>query len=198
MPVLRPAILLFLTLAMICGGFYPGMVTILAQVIFPVEANGSFISDGRGKVIGSALIGQPCSDPAYFWPRPSATAGFAYNPLSSGGSNAGPSNPDYLLAVRERVRVLRASGMEGLIPAELVQASASGLDPHITPEAALSQIPRIAKYHRLGKTELATLVAGKTVSPQLGIFGEPRVNVLELNLALDAISPPGRSQTEKP
>ena len=191
MLAIRPAILLFMSLTIICGGFYPVVVTGIAQALFPREANGSFISDGSGKVIGSALIGQPFSDPKYFWPRPSATAGFAYNPRASGGSNAGPTNPGYLHAVGERVKLLRDSGIDGPIPAELVQASASGLDPHITPEAARIQVPRIAKLRRLSESRLATLIAVKTERPQLGIIGEPRVNVLELNLALDEVTPVG-------
>jgi K+-transporting ATPase ATPase C chain len=194
---LKPAVLMLLLLTVICGGLYPAVVTGIAQAVFPQQADGSFIVDRSGRTIGSTLIGQPFSDPKYFWSRPSATAGNAYNPLASGGANAGPTNADYLAAVRERVKVLRASGVVGPIPADMAQASASGLDPHITPDMAKIQIPRIARDRRISESELATLVAAYTEKPQLGIFGVPKVNVLKLNLALDEIkAEAGRSTTE--
>lgn len=185
---LKSALLLFLAFTIICGGIYPAVVTGVAQVLFPKEANGSLVADDSGNRIGSTLIGQPFSDPKYFWPRPSATSDFGYNPLASGGSNAGPTNPVYLHIVSERVKALRASGITAPLPAEMVQASASGLDPHITPEAARLQIPRVATAR--GLAEATVLQAVNTISEerQFGILGAPRVNVLELNLVLDKLT----------
>ena len=158
------------------------------RLLFPHQANGSLITDANGQAVGSSLIGQPFSDPNYFWPRPSATAEFAYNPLASGGSNSGPSNPAFLTTVTERVEALRATGFTGPIPADLVLASASGLDPHISLEAARLQIPRIAKTRDLSEDAVAGLVASHTEGRQFGLLGEPRVNVLLLNRALDSQS----------
>lgn len=189
MKELKPAILFCLAFTLICGGIYPAVVTGIAAVAFPKEAQGSFVTDRGGRVAGSLLIGQPFSDPKYFWPRPSATADFPYNPMASGGSNSGPTNPDYLKAVAARVKALREAGITGSIPAELVQASASGLDPDITPEAAAVQIPRVACARGMGEAELERLVAAHTAEPQLGFLGERRVNVLALNLALDTLAP---------
>lgn len=187
MKEVKSAILLFVAFTILCGGIYPATVTGLAQVFFPEEAGGSLITDGSGRTVGSRLIGQPFSDPKYFWPRPSATAPFGYNPASSGGSNLGPTNPDYLRQVEERVRALRESGISGEVPAELVQASASGLDPHLSPEGAEAQIPRVAKARGMTAEALRKLVAARIEGRQLGFFGEPRVNVLELNLELDSL-----------
>jgi len=186
---LKPTILLLLIFTIICGGIYPAMVTGVAQVVFPHQANGSIITGKSGKQVGSSLIGQPFSAEKYFWPRPSATSEFAYNPLASGGSNAGPSNPDYLRMVGERVKALRKSGITGSIPADLVQASASGLDPHISVEAALLQIPRVARARQLSTEAIRKIVAHATVDRQLGLFGEPRINVLVLNSELDTLTP---------
>lgn len=186
---LKPAILMVIIFTIICGGIYPALVTAIASAVFPSQARGSFIIDRNGKEIGSSLIGQPFSDPKYFWPRPSATTGFGYNPLASGGSNAGPSNPDYLKTVADRVKALRASGVTGTIPADLVQASASGLDPHITPEAALLQVARVAKARGVPEAMLIKAVAQATQDRQLGFMGESRVNVLVLNLELDRLKP---------
>lgn len=183
---LKPAILIFLLFTVICGGIYPAMVTGIAHAVFPKQAEGSFILDRNGKTIGSALIGQPFSDPKYFWSRPSATPGFSYNSLASGGANAGPTNADYLATVAERVKVLRDSGVTAPIPAELVQASASGLDPHITPAAAQIQIRRVARVRGVSEAELDKLLTSHIEARLLGFLGEPRVNVLELNTALDA------------
>ena len=185
MKELKPAILLFIAFTIICGGIYPAVVTGIASVAFPKQAKGSFITDKTGKVTGSALIGQPFSAPNYFWPRPSATADFGYNPLASGGSNLGPTNPDFLKTVGERVKALREAGVTGNIPTDLVQASASGLDPHISPEAAKVQLPRIAKARGVSEEALVQLVGQATEERQLGFLGEPRVNVLILNLTLD-------------
>ena len=182
---LKSAILLFILFTIICGGIYPVLITGVAHALFPSQAKGSFITDKSGTVIGSALIGQPFSDPKYFWPRPSATSDFGNNPMASGGSNAGPTNPDYLKTVGERVKTLRDSGVTGHIPAELVQASASGLDPHISPEAAMLQVSRVATVRGVTEEKVLTVVQYATVGSQLGFLGVPRVNVLVLNLELD-------------
>ena len=186
MKEMRPAILMFLLFTVICGGLYPAVVTGVAQAFFPGQAQGSFVTDHNKREVGSALIGQPFSDRRYFWPRPSATGDFGYNPMASGGSNLGPTNPDYLKAVADRVKALRESGVTGIIPAELVQASASGIDPEISPEAARLQVARVAKARGMQAGEVEKLISAQTKDRQWGFLGEPRVNVLELNLALDA------------
>lgn len=185
MKELKPAILMCLLFTLLCGGLYPAVVTGLAQTIFPRQANGSLIIDANGRTVGSSLIGQPFSGPRYFWPRPSATAEFAYNPMASGGSNSGPTNPAFLATVAERIGALRATGATTPIPADLVLASASGLDPHISLDAARLQIPRIALARNLSEDAVAGFVANHTEGRQLGLLGEPRVNVLLLNRALD-------------
>jgi K+-transporting ATPase ATPase C chain len=184
---IKPAILMFIVFTVICGGIYPAVITGIAQVVFPKQANGSFITDKGGKMVGSILIGQPFSEAKYFWPRPSATPDYAYNPAGSGGSNSGPTNPAYLETVAGRVKNLRDAGLSGPIPADLVQASASGLDPHITPEAAKVQIARVAKSRGMNEEALTKLVAAHTEERQLGFLGVPRVNVLTLNLELDTL-----------
>jgi potassium-transporting ATPase KdpC subunit len=183
---IKPAILLFIIFTIICGGIYPAVVTGVAYAIFPKQAAGSFITDKGGKEIGSTLIGQPFSDPKYFWPRPSATSDFGYNATASGGSNSGPTNPVYLQTVGDRVKAFRDTGVTGKVPADLVQASASGLDPHISPESARLQVARVAKARGLTEDMLIMAVAQATEGRQLGFLGEPRVNVLELNLSLDS------------
>jgi len=184
---IKPAILMLVIFTVICGGIYPAIVTGVAHAVFPKQAKGSFITDNQGREVGSSLIGQPFSDAKYFWPRPSATSDFGYNPAGSSGSNAGPTNPDYLKTVGDRVKSLRDSGITGQIPAELVQASASGLDPHISPEAASLQIPRVARARGISEQELGTVVAASTSGRQFGILGDPRVNLLVLNLKLDKL-----------
>ncbi len=184
---IKPAILLFVIFTIICGGIYPLAVTGIAQAVFPKQAKGSFIADKAGKEIGSSLIGQPFSDAKYFWPRPSATSDFSNNPMGSSGSNSGPTNPDYLKTVGDRVKALRDTGVTGPIPAELVQASGSGLDPHVSPEAAALQIPRVAKSRGMSEDALKKLVAAHTEGRQFGMLGDPRVNVLKLNLELDGV-----------
>ena len=184
---IKPAILMFIAFTVICGGIYPAVVTGIAQVVFPKQANGSLITDKDGKTVGSILIGQPFTEAKYFWPRPSATPDYAYNPAGSGGSNSGPTNPAYLETVAGRVKNLRDAGLSGPIPADLVQASASGLDPHITPEAAKVQIARVAKSRGMNEEALSKLVAAHTAERQLGFLGVPRVNVLTLNLELDTL-----------
>lgn len=187
MKEIKPAILLFLALTIICGGIYPALVTGIARAIFPRQAAGSFIFDTNGREVGSALISQPFSDAKYFWPRPSVSGNFGHNPLTSGGSNFGPTNPAYLATVAERVRVLRESGVRGAIPAGLAQASASGLDPHISPESAMLQLPRVARARGLSEAEVARVVSRASEERQLGFLGAPRVNVLVLNLELDRL-----------
>ena len=184
---IKPAILLFIIFTVICGGIYPAVVTGVAHALFPKQAAGSFITDKSGKEIGSTLIGQPFSDPKYFWPRPSATSDFGYNAMASGGSNAGPTNPDYLKTVGDRVKALRDTGVTGMVPADLVQASASGLDPHVTPESALLQVPRVAKARGVPADLVRSAVAHATEDRQFGFLGAPRVNVLVLNLELDTL-----------
>jgi K+-transporting ATPase ATPase C chain len=185
----KTALLIFVAFTMICGGIYPAIVTGIAQAVFPKRANGSFITDKSGKIAGSALIGQAFSDPKYFWPRPSSTGDFGYNPATSGGSNLGPTNPDYIRQVEERVRKLRNSGFTGNIPSEMVQASGSGLDPDISPNAAIAQIPHVAAARGVNEEALRNLVNAHIEDRQLGIFGDRRVNVLALNLALDKLAP---------
>jgi len=182
------AVVLFLLLTVATGIVYPGVVTGVAQIAFREPANGSLIVRD-GKPIGSALIGQPFSDPKYFWSRPSATAPQPYNGLASSGSNQGPTNPALAAAVRERVEALRATdpGNDAPVPADLVTASASGLDPHISPAAAEYQLRRVARLRGLEEAKLRALVQQHTEGRQLGVLGEARVNVLPLNLALDAL-----------
>jgi len=182
---LKPALLLFAALTLLCGGIYPAAVTLVAGSAFPRQAAGSFVKDASGRVIGSNLIGQPFTDPKHFWPRPSATSPFAYNPGGSSGANLGPTNPDFLATVANRVTALRAAGITGLVPADLVLASASGLDPHVTLAGARAQVARVARARGLSEPELERLVTSHIEGRQLGILGEPRINVLELNLALD-------------
>ena len=182
---LKSALLLLVFLTFLLGGIYPAVVTVAAHLFFPRQAEGSLVADGRGRVVGSSLIGQPFSEAKYFWPRPSATPDFPYNPLSSAGSNLGPTHPELMRQVQERVARLRDSGITGEIPADLLFASASGLDPHISPEAAWLQAPRVAGARGLAVEKVHLLVAMLTEGPQAGTLGAPRVNVLALNMALD-------------
>ncbi len=184
---LRISLLMLLVFTVITGVLYPLAVTGIAQAVFPRQANGSLIRQ-HGQVIGSALIGQPFSSPQYFWSRPSATTPFPDNSLASGGSNLGPTNPVLLQQVKARIAALHAAdpSQHAPIPVDLVTASGSGLDPDISPAAALYQVPRIARLRHLSEQRVRALVARYTTLRQLGFLGEPRVNVLELNLALDA------------
>src|SRR6266850_5635673 len=183
---IRPALVLLIVLSVLTGLIYPAVVTGVAQLVFPRQANGSLIVRD-GKVVGSSLIGQPFDDPKYFWGRPSATSPFSYNAASSSGSNQGPTNPALYDAVKGRVEALRAAdpGNTAPVPVDLVTASGSGLDPHISPAAALYQAGRVARARTLDESTVRHLVQQHTEGRQLGFLGEPRVNVLALNLALD-------------
>jgi K+-transporting ATPase ATPase C chain len=184
----RPAVVLLIAFTILTGLVYPLAVTSLAQAIFPYQANGSFILRGN-RVVGSALIGQPFNDPRYFWGRPSATTSFPYNAAASSGSNLGPSNPALADAVKARVEALQAAdpGNAAPVPVDLLTASASGLDPHISVAAALYQVPRVARARGLAPTTLQQIVEQHVEGRQFGILGERRVNVLKLNLALDGV-----------
>jgi K+-transporting ATPase ATPase C chain len=185
---LRPAFVILVVMIALTGVAYPLAVTGLAQVAFPQEANGSLVAvDGR--VVGSSLVAQGFADAGYFHPRPSAAGAAGYDAASSGGSNLGPTSAALVAAVAERIAAL---GPTGPVPVDLVTASGSGLDPHISPAAAAFQIERVAAARALPPAEVAALVADQTEGRTLGLLGEPRVNVLLLNLALDTMAPPDR------
>jgi len=182
----RAAIVSLALFTVVTGVAYPVLVTLIAQLVFPHQATGSLILKD-GKAVGSTLIGQPFDDPKYFWSRPSATSPFGYNAGASGASNLSPTNADLVKAVQGRVDALRAAdpGNTAPVPVDLVTASGSGLDPHISPAAALYQVERVAKARKMSAADVRALVEKHTEGRQLGFFGEPRVNVLALNLALD-------------
>lgn len=190
MKLLRPCLVITAFLLLVCCLAYPAAVTAVAQVVFPRQANGSLITQG-GRVRGSSLLGQTFADnathPGYFWGRPSgASVDSATGVTYSSGSNYGPLNPALHDEVRQRVAALRATGVTGPIPIDLVTKSASGLDPHISPAAAQIQVPRVARARSMSEDAVRSLVAAHTQGSTLALLGEPRVNVLELNLALDA------------
>lgn len=185
---LRRSLGMLIVMTLITGLAYPLVVTGISQVVFPGKAAGSLI-ERDGKVVGSTLMGQPFSDPKHFWSRPSATPPYPYNAASSSGSNLGPLNPVLADAVTARIKALRDAdpGNIAPVPVDLVTASASGLDPHISPAAAEYQVNRVARARNLEPKKVRVLVAQFTEDRQLGFLGEPRVNVLLLNLALDAL-----------
>jgi K+-transporting ATPase ATPase C chain len=185
--LIRPAVVSLGIFTVLTGIAYPLAVTGVAQAVFPHQANGSVIVAG-GEEVGSALIGQPFGDPRYFWGRLSATAPVAYNGAASSGANLGPTNDALIAAVRARIDALHAADPEhaAAVPVDLVTASASGLDPHISPAAAEYQSGRVARLRGMDVAAVRKLVAAHTEGRQLGVLGEPVVNVLELNLALDA------------
>ncbi len=183
---LKVSLAMLPVLAIVTGVIYPLVVTGIGRLVFPRAAAGSLI-ERDGRVVGSRLIGQPFDDPRYFWGRPSATGPIAYNAAASAGSNLGPTNPARIEAVRARVEALRAAdpGQAAPIPIDLVTASGSGLDPDISPAAAAFQVPRVARSRGLDEDIVRQVVAAATRERDLGLLGEPRVNVLALNLALD-------------
>jgi potassium-transporting ATPase KdpC subunit len=188
--LIRNAISMLVVMTVVTGLVYPLVATGVAQVLFPHQANGSLIMRD-GKPIGSELIGQTFDDPKYFWGRPSATTPQPYNGTASNGSNLGPTNPALRDAVKQRIDALHAAdpGNNTPVPADLVTASGSGLDPEISPAAAQYQIARVARVRKLNVDQVQQLVAQYTRGRQLGLLGEPRVNVLQLNLALDQLQP---------
>jgi potassium-transporting ATPase KdpC subunit len=184
---IRPALVLLGAFTLITGVIYPAAVTGIAKFAFPAQAQGSIVMR-EDKPIGSALIGQTFTSPKYFWARPSATGPMPTNAAASSGSNQGPLNPALADAVKARIHALKAADPQQTspIPVDLVTASASGLDPHISPAAAAWQAPRVARERGLAREQVETLIAQHTEGRQFGVLGEPRVNVLALNLALDA------------
>ena len=187
---LRPAVSLLLALTVLCGAIYPLAVTGIGRLAFPAQAEGSLIAV-NGKAVGSRLIGQAFTSPRYVWGRPSATGPMPDNAAGSSGSNLGPTNPALLDAVKGRIAALRAADPDNRapVPVDLVTASASGLDPDISPAAALYQAGRVARARGLDRARVEALVRAHTRAPLLGFLGEARVNVLALNLDLDAIAP---------
>jgi potassium-transporting ATPase KdpC subunit len=178
--LLRPCLVLMAVLTIITGVLYPLVVTVTAQAVFPRQAAGSLVEE-NGHVIGSALIGQAADGPGWFWPRPSACT---WNASSSSGANLAPVTPPQIQAWRDRATVLRAGGLTGTLPADLVTSSGSGLDPHLSPAAALAQVPRIAAARQLDPQRVQDLVRGLVEGPDLGLLGSPRVAVLALNRGL--------------
>ena len=186
---LRPAAMMLLLFTLLTGALYPAVVTALAQLLFPSQANGSLLKDTQGQLVGSALIGQTFSDPKYFWSRPSGTSPYSYNAGASSGSNLGPTNPALTDAVAARIQALKTVDPDNKapVPVDLVTASGSGLDPQISLAAADYQVQRIAKVRNISETKIRELVSVHSEDRQWGVFGEPRVNVLQLNLALDQV-----------
>jgi K+-transporting ATPase ATPase C chain len=186
--ILRQAVACIVVFTVITGVIYPLVVTGVAQLVFPHQANGSLLID-NGKTVGSSLIGQSFSSPKYFWARPSATSPMPYNAANSSGSNLGPLNPALTENVKARITQLKAAdaASKQAVPVDLVTASGSGLDPDISPASAQYQVARVAKVRNIDESEVRKLIAEYTRDRQLGILGEPRVNVLELNLALDGL-----------
>ena len=186
---LLPALRITLAISVLTGLIYPALVTVICQTLFPTQANGSLIT-ANGKILGSALIGQNFTQPGYFHPRPSAAGTDGYDPTSSGGSNFGPSNPKLIDRVKASLDAVHKENptLTGLIPADMVTASASGLDPHISPANADLQVARVAQARSLAPDLVRQLIAAHTDPRGLGFLGDPGVNVLRLNLALDGIA----------
>lgn len=187
--IIRPAAMLLVVMTVLTGVIYPLVVTGIAQVVFPTQANGSLIHEGD-QLVGSTLIGQPFDDAKYFWSRPSATGPSPYNAGASSGSNLGANEPNLISAVKDRIETLKKADPtnELPIPVDLVTASASGLDPDISPAAAEYQAARVAKARGLSEQQVRALIEPSTEARQLGLLGEPRVNVLSLNRALDGLT----------
>lgn len=188
MPILRPCLVLFACFAVLCGVAYPLAITVVAQVAFPAQADGSLLRDGE-RIVGSRLIAQPCSDPGLFWPRPSAVA---WNAAGSGGANLAPVTAPQRDAWQAQAATMRAVGIDGTLPADLVTASGSGLDPHLSPAAIRAQIPRVAMARGLPTDTVQRLVDRLTEPPLWGVVGAVRVNVLELNRELLTMPRGGR------
>ena len=187
---LKPAAVLLLLFTVLTGVVYPALVTGIAQLVFSEQANGSLLKDAKGQLIGSELLGQSFTSPAYFWGRPSATSPNAYNAASSTGSNLGPTNAALMDVIKDRIQALKNADPtnNALVPVDLVTASGSGLDPHITVAAANYQLKRVAAHRHLKEKQLSVLNKTHAEDRQWFIFGEPRVNVLKLNVALDDLS----------
>ncbi len=185
---LRLSILFVVVFTVLIGLIYPGISTLIGQTLFPRQAGGSLI-EVNGKKVGSEIIGQPFDDAKYFWSRPSATSPYAYNAANSSGSNLGPTNPDFVNTVKGRVDALKKADPDNgaPVPMDLVTTSGSGLDPHISPAAAQYQVSRVAKVRSLSLTKVEELIAQNTDGRWLGFIGDPGVNVLKLNLALDSL-----------
>ncbi|OAD14191.1 potassium-transporting ATPase subunit KdpC [Achromobacter insolitus] len=188
--ILRPALVVFAALSLVTGLAYPFLTTGIAAAVFPHEAAGSLIKQDN-RIVGSELIGQAFSSPGYFWGRPSATAPMPYNGTGSSGSNLGPRNPALADAIQSRIAALKAADPDNPVPVpvDLVTASGSGLDPHISPAAAAYQAARVARARNLSRTDVDALIQAHTERPWLGVLGDPAVNVLTLNLALDQLRP---------
>lgn len=186
----KPALLMLALMTLVTGVAYPLLVTGIAHGVFPHQAEGS-LREQAGRVVGTALIGQSFTAPGYFWGRPSATTPMPYNAAASSGSNLGPLNPALEEGVRQRIQALQEAdpAQKAPIPVDLVTASASGLDPHISPAAAFWQAPRVARVRGLSQAAVERLIAAHTQDRQFGFLGEPRVEVLALNLALDRLRP---------
>ena len=189
--MLRASVVTLGLMTILTGLAYPALVTVIARAAFPAQADGSLVTGADGKVVGSRLVGQSFANPKYFWGRPSATAPTPYNATASAGSNFGPLNPDLAKNARGRIDALRQGGLDANtpVPVDLATASGSGLDPHISPAAAEVQVARVAAARGKSVAEVRELVARHTEPRQFGILGDPRVNVLLLNLALDGVRP---------
>ena len=187
----RPAIVMTALMAILLGMAYPLLVTGIGQAIFPAQANGSLVRE-RGRVVGSSVLGQAFTADRYFQTRPSAAGKAGYDPTASSGSNLGPASQALVDRLKPDVAKRRREGVTGPIPADLVTASGSGLDPDLSPEAALAQVPRVARVRGMPADRVRALVMGRVERPLLGLVGEPHVNVLALNRALDAAAPAGR------